>query len=250
MGHHYNIEIPKEVETAIVNDLTNSRLSSFQVAVKYKLRPQSISRIGVKYIGKENFLKREQILNKELNEEFHKLLDEGMSATAIADKLGLNVCTCYKVIAGKLFLDKSAVSTCTDKESEVQVIRFDDEQNTQDIKPVPMNSAAELPAVDMKSVLEEQPQQQRESTSQNEQKVQEQSQSTHLDNDYKPQSRALRLQKYQNFKNYNSLNKNKVEKPADATPNKITVSLNGTEITYYTSLPVEQSLAELLKHMQ
>lgn len=71
------LQLSKEVETKIINELTNTRSSSYQVAFRYKLRPQTINRIGIQYIGKNNFEKREQLINSELDSQIRSLSAQG-----------------------------------------------------------------------------------------------------------------------------------------------------------------------------
>lgn len=209
------LQLSKEVETKIINELTNTRSSSYQVAFRYKLRPQTINRIGIQYIGKNNFEKREQLINSELDSQIRSLSAQGYTGAEIAKELGLYSSTCYKIIAGKI----SLVENTPSHDDSVEIVSLDDEHTESQLKQVPMNSAKTLPAVDESKIIRPE-------------LPAEDSKSQISDHS---SSKAP------------VLNERKV---LNQLSNTVRLYFNGIRINYNTELSIEQSVAELLKNMQ
>ncbi|SFS93257.1 hypothetical protein SAMN02910357_02637 [Succinivibrio dextrinosolvens] len=159
--------------------------------------------------------KREQLINSELDSQIRSLSAQGYNGAEIAKELGMYSSTCYKIIAGKI----SLVEQSSLNDDAVEIVSMEDEHSGDLLKPVPMNSAKTLPAVEeskhpQTAIPEEAPKTPAQSNSHSEESLQ---------NEHKVQKQLL---------------------------NTVQLSFNDIRISYSTDLSIEHSVAELKKNMQ
>ena len=89
---------------------------------------------------KNNFEKREQILNSELDSKIRSLSDQVCTGAEIVKELGLYSITFYKIIVGKISLVEHYLSQV----DYVENVSLDDDHTESQLKQVPMNSAKDF----------------------------------------------------------------------------------------------------------
>lgn len=121
--------ISTDVSQNIIKDITNSDLTSYQIAYKHNVSKTTVDSLGRNNLGDVIYSKKENLAYKKLIGQIQELQNKGVCITRIAGELGIYKSTMFSII------NALKASSADDA---VQIISVEHpEQNVQDTSDFP-----------------------------------------------------------------------------------------------------------------
>ncbi len=130
-------KVEPKIVADIVNDITTTQLSSYQIAFKYGVYKHTVDKLGRSHLGDAIYDKKEELAYIKLVDQVKELQQQEVSTSQIAQKLGVSKSTMFKIIDDFSKVNSDQQVQIISVEHPEENIKEENENSSSSLMPVP-----------------------------------------------------------------------------------------------------------------